>query len=304
MMGNDIIKQFSYCCIPHPGFDEILDVFEDCRVNSKRTDEPLCALIKGDKGVGKTVAIEAYCMRFPSEILRDHTRIPVLAVEIPESATPGALVSELLTKIGDPNPDRGTRAVRTRRLKRLLKTCETELIILDEFQHFLDGTKRNRTIEQTADWLKGIINQSKIPIVLVGMPSSGDILKLHPQLDRRFFKRTELRCFQWDKEDNGKEFRSLLEEMGKNIKMQNKVILSEVEFAYRFYRATGGVIGLVKKTIIRALLAMEKQNAPALTIGHFAKTYEEKYGFGDNPFSMKTDLLASFKLPTTVDTDL
>lgn len=300
MREIDPIKNFDHHLIHHPKFEEILGLLDDCRVSSKRTAEPFCALIEGDTGVGKTIAMKAYCAKLPPEVLSEHTRIPVFYTTIPESATPAALVGKILRSLNDPFPESGNKTVKTSRLERLLKDCETQLIILDEFQHFIDG-KRHRTMEQTADWLKGLIDASRVPIVLVGMPGSSIILDLHPQLDRRFFKRLEFPPFPWKTGPDKKAFRTLLNELAKALPYPNKPILSEEELAYRFHRATGGKIGLVKKLIVRAMLIMEKQKANALTVGHFQQAYAEKYGNGENPFSMKTAKLESFKLPVLED---
>ncbi|MBS1808589.1 MAG: TniB family NTP-binding protein [Acidobacteria bacterium] len=300
MPESDPIKEFAHKVIPHTIFTKIQNLLDDCRVNSKRTDEPLCALIEGDTRVGKTIAMQTYCANLPPEVLSEHTRIPVFYTRIPESATPMSLVGKILRSLNDPYPDTGSKTVKTSRLERLLKGCETQLIILDEFQHFIDG-KRHRTMEKTADWLKVLIDETKIPIVLVGMPGSSIILDLHPQLNSRFFTRMEFPPFPWKTTLDKKAFRSLLKEMADALPYPNKPILSEEELAYRFHRATGGKIGHVKKLIVRAMLIMENQKTNALTVEHFQQAYAEKYGNGENPFLMKTAMLKSFKLPVLED---
>lgn len=300
MPDTDPITQFDNHTIHHPKFKEIQDLLEDCRVNSRRTNEPLCALIEGDTRVGKTIAMRAYCANLPPEVLSEHTRIPVFYTRIPESATPMSLAGKILRSLNDPFPESGSKEIKTSRLERLLKGCETQLIILDEFQHFIDG-KRHRTMEQTADWLKVLIDETHIPIVLVGMPGSSIILDLHPQLNSRFFTRLEFPPFPWGTKIEKKAFRSLLKEMAEAMPYPNKPILSETELAYRFHRATDGKIGHVKKLIVRAMLIMEKQKAKALTMEHFKLAYREKYGNSENPFTMKTDKLKSFTLPILDD---
>jgi archaellum biogenesis ATPase FlaH len=75
----------------------------------------------------------------------------------------------MLDSIGDPAADKGTVSSITLRLRKFLKGCEVELIILDEFQHFDDRQSKN-ILKIISDWLKNLLNQSKVPIILVGMP--------------------------------------------------------------------------------------------------------------------------------------
>lgn len=199
----------------------------------------MCALIEGDTGVGETTIVNAYCANYPRQILPPGTKVPVISTEIPEAATPGSLVGTMLSSLGDPFPDKGTAVVRTRRLKQLLKECATELIILDEFQHFIDR-RSEFAITKISDWLKGLINDTKIPVVLVGMPNSHEVLDFNPQLKRRFAYRQEIFPFGWKTDEQKKEFRKLLLLFAQKIPYERKPSLNEEEMAYRFYIATGG----------------------------------------------------------------
>ena len=66
-------------------------------------------------------------------------------------------------------PDRGSIEEKRIKLLELLRRCKTRLIILDEFQHLVERGTRPR-IEAVADAIKTLINQSGIPIILVGHP--------------------------------------------------------------------------------------------------------------------------------------
>lgn len=51
------------------------------------------------------------------------------------------------------------------------------MLILDEFQHIIDSDTK-RVIQKVADWIKGLVNTLKIPIILCGVPESEKSLKL------------------------------------------------------------------------------------------------------------------------------
>ena len=61
------------------------------------------------------------------------------------------------------------------------------LIILDEFQHFVDKDSW-RVLKNVSDWLKNLIDETEVPIVLIGMPYAVEILDApgNEQLQRRF----------------------------------------------------------------------------------------------------------------------
>lgn len=95
--------------------------------------------------------------------------------------------------LGDPAADKETISSQTLRLRKFIAACEVELIILDEFQHFDDRQSRN-VLKTISDWLKNLINQCTVPIVLVGMPGCESVLdqKGNEQLKRRFASRHEI----------------------------------------------------------------------------------------------------------------
>jgi Cdc6-like AAA superfamily ATPase len=153
-------------------------------------------LITGESGVGKTTLCKKYVERYPRIDLTEKTKVPVLLARIPFPATPKNLVTVLLAELGDPLSDKGTTFSKTKRLFKLLKECEVELIILDEFQHFIDRDS-DKVLNTISDWLKQLINESKLPIVLVGLSESIKILEANSQLRRRFAMSDELTNFDW-----------------------------------------------------------------------------------------------------------
>ncbi|MDO3559806.1 TniB family NTP-binding protein [Ralstonia pseudosolanacearum] len=66
----------------------------------------------------------------------------------------------------------------------LLRNLQTEVLILDEAQHLVDY-KRN-TAYETADWIKSLMNESDVTVVLVGLKRTQQLLWANEQLRRRF----------------------------------------------------------------------------------------------------------------------
>src|SRR5882724_186368 len=148
--------------INFPRLNQVKRQIEHCHFHSKIAAEPECLLITGHQGAGKTTTCRSYARRYPREVNRTGVRVPVLATAIPVPATTKSLVSKLLTALGDPAAERGTVVIQTLRLKRLMKECGVELIILDEFQHFIDRDS-NLVLNTVANWLNDLLNETNIP---------------------------------------------------------------------------------------------------------------------------------------------
>src|SRR5436853_6309954 len=146
--------------IQYPRLKELRLKIEFCHEFSKTAAEPECMLISGTKGAGKTTLIEWYASDFPVREAVEKRIVPILVVTVPSPATVKGLGSAMLEALGDPAADKGTVSSITLRLRRYIKACEVELIILDEFQHF-DDRHSPWVSKIISDWLKNLINETR-----------------------------------------------------------------------------------------------------------------------------------------------
>src|SRR5947209_17585398 len=195
-----------------PDLQEVKDTIQHCHHYSRYSREPKCLLITGRSGVGKTSLAEYYMLDYPRIETEEGLKVPILYLKIEVPATPKNLVSALLAALGDPMAEKGNIGSQTRRLRKFLKDLKTELIILDEFQHFIDRDSL-KVLKTISDWLKLLIDNAKIPVILMGMPYSRIILDTrgNEQLKRRFSLRRLIEPFGWGgAKDEQKDFRSFL----------------------------------------------------------------------------------------------
>ena len=108
----------------------------------------------------------------------------------------------------------------------LLAACKVELIVLDEFHHFIDRESQ-RVLRNVCDWLKNLILNTRIPVVLFGLPESKRILKVdNSQLSRRFTYRHELIPFPYS--ESGMElFRQFLSNIEGQLPLEANSGLAE-----------------------------------------------------------------------------
>jgi hypothetical protein len=273
--------------ITFPRLARIREKIAYCHQHSKVAAEPECLLITGQTGAGKTTLCQAYARQFPRRPTGAGIAVPVLSTSIPVPATAKSLATRLLVALGDPLAERGTTVSQTLRLLGLIRECGVELIILDEFQHFIDRDS-NHILLTVANWLKDLLNEAGIPMILTGMPYSDIILQANAQLERRFQMRERLDPFSWESAAQQAEFRTFLHYLDESLPLAERSYLSEGETAFRIYCATGGIIGYVMKLIRRATVLAINRALRKLDRELLAEVYDERLssGRGDqlNPF--------------------
>jgi Cdc6-like AAA superfamily ATPase len=280
--------------VRYPRLKNLYGKIDFCRDFSKISAEPECMLIMGTKGAGKTTLIKWYASNFPARETPEKRNVPVLVVTVPSPATVKGLGSAMLEALGDPAADKGTVSSITLRLRKYIRDCEVELIILDEFQHFDDRQTKN-ILKTISDWLKNLINETCRPIVLVGMPGCESVLenKGNEQLKRRFSSREEIAPFAWEAEAQDPEFRQLLKEIDDRLPLLENSHLADEETAFLIYSATDGVINYVMKLLRWAAKLAIQTGAEQIDHSLLARAYEERLAQDfvkrPNPFSQMSN---------------
>jgi len=155
--------------IRHQRFNTLTAEIDYCGffANELSTSNPPCTVILGETGAGKTTLIQTWITS--TGLTRQETPegsiIPYLYVFVPAQATIKATASVFLETLGDPNAGRGTQWNMVGRLKKLIKECKVRIIFVDEFQHIVDKDTHH-VLHAVADFLKDLINQTNVPMVL------------------------------------------------------------------------------------------------------------------------------------------
>ncbi|MGH9824710.1 MAG: TniB family NTP-binding protein [Blastocatellia bacterium] len=282
------IRMVERMYVGFPRFTRISEKIEYCHQHSKIAAEPECLLITGNTGAGKTTLCKAYAGRYPRQMGAEGLMVPVLSTSLPALATAKSVVTRLLSALGDPAPHRGSQNHQTLRLTKLIEECGVELIILDEFQHFIDRDSNN-VLQNVANWLKELLNETGVPMILVGMPYSETILRANGQLERRFTVREQLTPFGWESAEQQHEFRMFLQYLDELLPLPARSNLSDQEIAFRIYCATLGITGYVMKLIRRAAVIAVMRSMESVGIELLGEVYEERVASwkgGDvNPFT-------------------
>lgn len=295
MNTQEKLLQIENIYVCYPRVKAILDEIETCRVDSKLSREPRSMLLLGESGAGKSTTIDQYLTRFPARNTDERLVIPVFKSAIPSKVTCKSVAQSLLTEMGAPRPESGNQVSLTTRLARLLVECETELIILDEFQHLLQRGAE-KTLDEVSDWIKTLINKTQIPILLVGTPNSESILRTNTQLDRRFCVVEELKCFSWL--DDSKEYRLFLKHVDKALPFDTPANLADPDRAIRIFAASEGKPAFTMMLIREASKTAIKRGLSALTDELLSEAFNKyllrKTRLKRNPWPMSYHDLEAF----------
>jgi hypothetical protein len=235
--------------INYPHAQEVLRELERLLTISERPRMPGRLLI-GEISQGKTWLVEHFVNKYKRHEAADGNSIviPVLLAEAPPEPNEKRLYENILDAMGAAIPPRSTVGELYRQLRHQIKKLGVRMLIIDEIHNQLAGPTNKQRIQATV--IKTLVNQLRIPIVLVGTPLAYNALLIDDQLSTRF-PAIELPKWQFDD-----DFRRLLlslkllleiqfdgEELGPKILTKSKGTMGRIcvllESAGRYAKENG-----------------------------------------------------------------
>lgn len=228
-------------------------------------DSAVGLAILGHSRVGKSTILKAIRAEFPPYRLDDGVIMPVVYLEIPANPTILGILEVILEKLGDPRADSGSKANRTKRVKKLLKKMGVRVLALDEFQR-VEDTSGARTQYKTTEILKELMDAGPTNLLVAGLSKAQKIIYLNEQLRGRFSKSIVLKRFDWFDAEDKTEFLSVLKQWREMLPMLKLPVLEEESMAFRFYCASGGLIGYAHKILKQAIWNAHDGGNPLITL--------------------------------------
>jgi len=256
----------------HPRFRDAVALLERCHHSAHQDGEPACGAILGASGVGKTSAVEHYLRLHPARETETATTQPVLRVTLQPDARPKGIAADLLLALGDPAWSSGTVQTLTNRATKLLQRCGVELIVFDEFHHLFD-MDRARVMTKAAQWLKVLIVNTQIPVVVCGMPEAEHVLRAE-HTERRFKERLALGCFTWRTTQGRQEFCGMLKKLDGLLPLAESSNLAEADLAGRIYLACRGVPDYLMTLIRGGLAEALARGSEQLELADLARVFQ------------------------------
>lgn len=245
------------------------DRFEQAVADIQRTHamsgvEGIGMLLMGIPGLGKSSILASYIKRHLKERndLESPGRSiePIILVSVPAEPTLKTLIQEILLASSYEGSIKGTVGELKQKLNELIRERGVELLIFDEFQHFLREQAKSNT-RGVVNHIKLMMDKHKLAVVMAGTPAGYRSIAHYDELYQRFAQRqTRLTPFQINSEENLQAFGSYLRACTGFLNQQGvKLIpLANKEMMVRVYVATKGIPRLIAGLIKMALESAEQ----------------------------------------------
>lgn len=243
---------------------EILDILEDLLHHPRSHRMPNAALI-GDTNNGKTMLLNRFYDRNTPEPdpTAEQTEIPILMLQTPPAPDESRLYNSMLEKLYAPGAQREPADSKLYRLKSLLFSLETRMIILDEFQHAVAGTGNRQ--RRFLNGVKYLGNELRVPIVAAGTPEVRNALQADRQIANRF---QPLELPRWEPDE---EFLKLLATVEPRLRLRKPSKLVQPAIANRIHQETDGIIGEVVGLLQRLAARAVESGTERIVPGDFSK---------------------------------
>lgn len=289
-----LIKDFEKILVRHTAFVNGLRALEQAYNNAPNIKDPIGYYICGESRSGKSRLAEEFYLAHPISRTETGIEVPVLCVTVPSKPTVKGLAAEILRKLNDPMPDKGTEQNMTARLKILLRGCKVRVLILDEAQHFVDKSSKYTLIHEVSDWLKILLSNTKVVTVIAGLEYARMILSQNEQLRGRFANSINLPRFSWEEPKSRAEFIGLVtgfsELLSEEFTIPN---LGSNEMALRLYMASGGLTGYVFNILRKTVWNVIQDGKTEITLEDLDLGYKEMLSIEDqhqiSPFARNFD---------------
>jgi len=277
-IASSALEQVHSVFIFYPRLKELHAEICRCQQLSKMAGEPQCMALEGLTGTGKTTLIRRFASVFPRRETVDGTTVPVFYLETPSPATVKIMASTMLEQLGDPAAHMGTIGSLNSRLIHLLKACQVELVIMDDFHHLID-TETDRILAKVSDWLKVLIKETGIPFLVVGIEGKVErILQANAQLSRLFAARETLMPFAWlpEQQSTIQSLHIFVSTVEKSVGKPLTQAIPRTELLFRLYYSTNGVVGNMMNLLRYAVMLAEEQSFLALELDILAAAFEKR----------------------------
>lgn len=298
---SDLIHIVENTLIPHSAFEKATSKLEQCFRYAKGTTEPICLAIIGESRTGKSRTLEECCAMHPKERTADGLEVPIIRVKTPSKPTVKGLAELMLHAMGDPSPGAGTENSKTLRLRVLMRNANTRMVMVDEFQHFYDKAS-HKVIHHVADWLKILVDEAQVAVVVAGLPTCQAVLAQNEQLAGRFITPVRMPRFDWKDDAHREEFIAILsafqESLGQHFDMP---ALDYGEMAFRTYMATGGLMGYLSKFLRQAVWNALDEDRRTISLEDLIAAHDESVWSANGLLDIKSPFARGLVVSPTED---
>jgi hypothetical protein len=306
--SNSPLVRIDAAFVDHPTFTEAIQKVEFILSLHKLNVLMPNLHISGPSGIGKSTLIKKLECRFPrvtngrhvvlrSGISVECDEIPLLCIDMPSTPTVISLAQAILKAMGDAHWDKGGQKSLDPRVDLYLEACGTHGIMIDNAQRAVD--RRGVVVKQDlGNWLVARYDALNIPFFFVGLGRAKCLFDQDEQIDRRFDADHRMAPYRWGalSDSHGPQSRvtfiAILHALrqASGISWDPALDLNSNIVCLRFYYASRGVIGLLKKLLTAAVRVLLKDGGDNVDLMLLERAFslafrkERAEGTLDNPF--------------------
>jgi hypothetical protein len=245
----------------------------------------------GPSGMGKSELLKDIGERFADRVT-DTGRSIVLRVSFPAGSTSDAVAARIIMEILGLPIVKGSRSDKRERAIRLLKSSGIRVVVLDETNHAAEARSTRATQTNanrlTADWIKEIVEEAKVSVILAGLPHSRRVLTDNEQLEGRALRPIEMHPYAWHIETDRGAFCRLVEGFAGYARANGWTFTMPPDHLIRAtYLTSRGLVRPVKDLFQRALTLSGKDRT--VTAAVFARAFDRLFAERPigNPFELE-----------------
>lgn len=270
-------------------------------MHSAESPKPKIGILVGESGMGKTKLCERFCKHHGDIVMDEQTQKTVIYIKLSANASIGDIIKAIFFQImGIKMRVKGTNEEKQTSLERKLKDVGTRLIIIDEGHHAMSASNgENSVTGHYMNFLKTLLDNAGVPILLVGMPDLLNLRKVSSSKNATFIKQFRRRSKVphtlslmgvSDASMSISTMTSALKELDVSCDC-----LEENAIRAKLYCSSGGSFGILYELVIDAII--ESSNGLEITqtsLEASATSYidEEDNAFEFSAVELKTKLAA------------
>lgn len=281
--ANLACEQIGKAVVMHDAFkraqDTILELVEVAQIS--RT--PFGACVDGPSGSGKNTLINVLRQRIGSADLLGE-RPQSLSLSIQATPSVGQVIGAMLTQLSFPPTIRPSRIYeQSEDLVTAVKEQPIKMLFINESHHLGEG-RRLLSGKTITDYLKLVVDDTNIVVVMLGTAGGSYLEKLNEQLFSRAPARCKLEAFA-----AGSTWVGFLQGLANECQAFD-IHAVHTQFSQQIHKATKGLLRPLKQLLIVAVRNAAKRGLLAIDLLALTESFDLLFGGGGrtpNPFAKK-----------------
>jgi len=252
-------------------------------------------LLMGMPGLGKSSILASYIkhhLRARDDLETvDGSKEPIILVSVPAEPTLKTMIQEIILASGYQGSIKGTIGELKQKLDELIVQRGVEMLVIDEFQHFLREQAKSNT-RGVVNHIKLLMDKHKLAVIMAGTPPGYRSIAQFEELYQRFAHRQiRLKPFRIDSPEELQVFGNYVNACAQFLHRHDikTIRLANDKMLFRLFLATKGIPRLISHLLMTAIEGAEPGSR--ITMDDLSRA------FGRSSLNPELDSFDPFKAP-------